>query len=117
MDSKTKLFYSMQRVMNDMLIHDESIKPIAFIEVAKLLAEIGQEQVEPELLETTSSYSDMTMGKAMFQAIHHESQILISTRHYNHEPKISLIKNTKESLFHALLGYLYFFSNQPKEAA
>lgn len=112
MDSKTKLFYSMQRVMNDMLIHDESIKPIAFIEVAKLLAEIGQEKVEPELLETTSSYSDMTMGKAMFQAIHHESQILLSTRHYNAEPTVRLINNTKESLFHAFLGYLATTNNQ-----
>lgn len=106
MESKQKLYFAMQRVMNDMLFHDETIKPIAFIEVAQMLAEIGQEKVEPDLLETTSSYCDLAMGKSMFQAIHHDNQILLSTRHYNKEPKVTMIKDSKESLFYAFLGYV-----------
>lgn len=42
MESKHEMNNAMQRVMNDMTLNDPAIKPIAFIEVAKMLARIGR---------------------------------------------------------------------------
>jgi hypothetical protein len=105
MESKQKIYFAMQRVMNDMLFHDETIKPIPFIEVALMLADIGQEKVEPELLTATTELCNLMMGKGKFQVMEWEKdQILVVPDSCTKPPH--RIKNTKESLFHAFLGYV-----------
>ncbi|WP_143284005.1 hypothetical protein, partial [Burkholderia cenocepacia] len=66
MESKNLLYSVMQRVLNDLTcsnINDYS-KQISFMEVAKTLAKVGNETVEPELLEMTSQLG--TQHKAKF---------------------------------------------------
>lgn len=105
MDSKQQIYFAMQRVMNDMIFHDENLKPIPFIEVAKMLAEIGQEKAEPELLEATTELCNLMLGKGKFQVMEWEQeQILVVPENSTKAPQ--RIKNTKESLFHAFLGYM-----------
>lgn len=105
MESKQKIYFAMQRVMNDMIFNDESFKPIAFIEVATMLAEIGQEKVEPELVKATTEYCELMLGKGKFQVMEWEKEQLLIVPEQPQEP-MRFIKNTKESLFHAYLSHL-----------
>ena len=96
----------MQRVMNDMVFQDESIKPIPFIEVATMLAEIGQEKVEPELIKATTDFCNLMLGKGKFQVMEWEQdQLLIVPEHENEPPH--RIKNTKQVFFMFFIKFMF----------
>lgn len=98
MESKHEMNNAMQRVMNDMTLNDPAIKPIAFIEVAKMLARIGQEQVEPELIDATNSMLSLSKGKGNFFVEHHASpSILLLTLSTNLERLMSSLLITPKS--------------------
>lgn len=107
MNSKQQLYFAMQRVLNDMTTRNENLKPIPFMEVAKLLAEIGQERAEPELLQATTDLCNIMLGKGKFQVQEWDAEQLVvvpDTKEEIYPPY--RIKNTKESLFHSFLGYM-----------
>lgn len=107
MNSKQQLYFAMQRVMNDMTTRDESIKPIPFMEVARLLAEIGQERAEPELLEATSNLCNLMFGTDKFQVSKFGLEnIVVCSKDQDGVETPYHIKDTKESLFHSFLGFL-----------
>ncbi|HAU4290838.1 TPA: hypothetical protein ACQVKY_005202 [Serratia marcescens] len=112
MESKHELNNAMQRVMNDMTLNDPAIKPIAFIEVAKMLARIGQEQVEPELIDATNSMLSLSKGKGNFFVEHHVKPINLVAHFINKFGKadVKFIDNTKEQLFYFFLNS---FTNKP----
>ena len=96
MNSKQQLYLAMQRVMNDMTIHYDSLKPIPFMEVAKLLSEIGQEKAEPELLKATTDLCNLMLGKGKFQVQEWDAEQLVvvpDTKEDGYPPY--RIKNTK----------------------
>lgn len=107
MNSKQQLYFAMQRVLNDMTTRNENLKPIPFMEVAKLLAEIGQEKAEPELLEATSELCNLMLGKEKFQVSKFGlEQIVVCSKDQDGIETPYRIKDTKESLFHSFLGFL-----------
>lgn len=108
MESKQKIYFAMQRVMNDMTLNDPSIKPISFIEVAKILAEIGQEKVEPELINITNSMLSLIKGKdnSFIEQNIKPKNLVAHFINKNQKRDVFFINNTKEQLFYFFLKNL-----------
>lgn len=108
MNSKQELYFAMQRVINDMIFNTENSKQISFMEVAQMLARIGSEQAEPELLEMTNSLCSLAIGKGEFQvkATYGNSKIVTKVKNKKSWETVVVIKNTKEDLFFKFLGFI-----------
>lgn len=108
MKSQHEIYFAMQRVMNDFLFTDDSVKKISFIEVAKILSRIGQEKVEPELIDMTNSLCSMAKGQGSFLLNQHPNKSKLVANYVNKddEPQAKFIENTKEQLFYFFLNFI-----------
>ena len=95
----------MQRVMNDMTAQDKNSSSITFVEIARLLAKIGHEKAEPDLIYMANTILSFDNGKGSCSISEHEvNKKKIIIKYNNNEKPAIFIDNTKEQLF-------YFFIN------
>lgn len=107
MNSKQEIYQAMQRVMNDITAQDKTGPSISFIEVARLLAKIGHEKAEPDLIYITNTILSFDNGKGICSISEHEvNKKKIIVQYKNNEKQAIFIENTKEQLFYLFINFI-----------